>query len=166
MTSEDLIVSAEPRRAAWLIIGIGNDFRRDDGAGRVVARLVAANAPSAVRVIEESGEGAALIEAWRGAEAVILIDAVHSGAPPGFIHQFDAHAKPIPRNFFQHSSHAFSVAEAVELARELGQLPRRLIVFGIEGENYGAGEELSPVVQTAAEEVVRRILGELRAIAR
>src|SRR5678815_5295266 len=54
-----------------LVIGLGNDFRRDDGAGRVAARRVRELAGDAVRVIEESGEGAALMDAWRGAELVV-----------------------------------------------------------------------------------------------
>jgi len=144
-----------------LVIGLGNDFRRDDGAGRVAARRVRELAGEAVRVIEESGEGAALMDAWRGAELVILIDAVHSGAAPGTIHRLDARAQPIPSNFFHYSTHAFSVAEAVELARALDQLPPRLIVHGIEGKDFTSGEGLSPEVAAAVEQVAQTVKGEL-----
>lgn len=147
--------------AQALVIGLGNDFRRDDGAGRVAARMIASAQADAVRVIEASGEGAALMDAWRGAELVILIDAVHSGAPPGTIHRLDARAQPIPSNFFHYSTHAFSVAEAVELARALDQLPPRLIVYGIEGKDFSSGEHLSPEVAAAVEEVARQVKGEL-----
>ena len=144
-----------------LVIGLGNDFRRDDGAGRVAARMIASAQADGVRVIEASGEGAALMDAWRDAESVVLIDAVHSGAAPGTIHRLDARAQPIPSNFFHYSTHAFSVAEAVELARALDQLPPRLIVFGIEGKDFSSGEDLSPEVAAAVEEVVRQVKGEL-----
>ena len=144
-----------------LVIGLGNDFRRDDGAGRVAARRVRELAGGAVRIIEESGEGAALMDAWRGAELVILIDAVHSGAAPGTIHRLDARAQPIPSNFFHYSTHAFSVAEAVELARALDQLPPRLIVHGIEGKDFTSGEGLSPEVAAAVEQVAQTVKGEL-----
>lgn len=144
-----------------LVIGLGNDFRRDDGAGRVAARMIASAQADGVRVIEASGEGAALMDAWRDAESVVLIDAVHSGAAPGTIHRLDARAQPIPSNFFHYSTHAFSVAEAVELARALDQLPPRLIVFGIEGKDFSSGEDLSPEVAAAVEEVARQVKGEL-----
>ena len=144
-----------------LVIGLGNDFRRDDGAGRVAARMIASAQADGVRVIEASGEGAALMDAWRDAESVVLIDAVHSGAVPGTIHRLDARAQPIPSNFFHYSTHAFSVAEAVELARALDQLPPRLIVFGIEGKDFSSGEDLSPEVAAAVEEVARQVKGEL-----
>lgn len=144
-----------------LVIGLGNEFRGDDAAGRLAARKIDSAAINGVRVIEESGEGAALMDAWRGADSVILIDAVHSGAPPGTIHRLDAGAEPIPANFFHYSTHAFSVAEAVELARALQQLPSRLIAYGIEGKNFSSGEQLSSEVAAAVEEVAQRVKGEL-----
>ncbi|MFN0123186.1 MAG: hydrogenase maturation protease [Blastocatellia bacterium] len=148
---------------AIVIIGVGNEYRCDDAAGVTVARrLKEINLPG-VSVIEASGEGAALMEAWKEAEAVILIDAVQSGAEAGTIHRLDAHAQTIPAAFFHYSTHAFSVAEAIELARTLRQLPPRLILYGIEGENFAAGTELSAKIQRAAEEVARRILAELQA---
>jgi len=45
--------------ARIVVIGVGNDFRRDDGAGRIVARKVKDTAGKDVRVIEASGDGAA-----------------------------------------------------------------------------------------------------------
>jgi hydrogenase maturation protease len=153
-----------------LIIGIGNDYRSDDAAGLVVARMLqqqvadetSAEAPADVSppnrmdmtIIEHSGEGSALLEAWRGWEHVILIDAVCSGARPGTIHCFDAEALALPANLFASSSHAFSVAQAVELGRALAQLPRHLLLYGIEGKRFAAGVGLSPEVQQAVQEVV------------
>ncbi|HID50757.1 MAG TPA: hydrogenase maturation protease, partial [Anaerolineae bacterium] len=57
-----------------LVIGVGNIFRGDDSVGLVVARRVREAAPPDVVVLEQSGEGAALMEAWREAEFVILVD--------------------------------------------------------------------------------------------
>ena len=145
-----------------VIIGVGNEYRSDDGAGIAVARRLRALFPAGVTILEESGEGAALIEAWQGAAWVMLVDAVRSGASPGTIHRLDARAAPMPTGFFHYSTHAFSVAEAVELARSLDQLPPHLIVYGIEGANFAAGVELSPAVEQAVEAVVERIAQEVR----
>ena len=144
-----------------LIIGLGNDYRGDDAVGRVLARRLQAIAGDDVRVLEESGEGAALMESWKGANFVILIDAVHSGGAAGTAHRFDAATEPVPGSFFHYSTHAFSVAEAVELARALNRLPPRLIVYGIEGKNFDSRVELSPEVKAAAEEVFRMLKEEL-----
>jgi hydrogenase maturation protease len=146
-----------------LVIGIGNDHRGDDAVGLTVARRLKQQLPASVAIGEASGEGTALLEAWRKAALVILIDAVQSGATPGTIHRIDARAQSVPSNFFHYSTHAFGVAEAVELGRALGQLPPRLVIYGIEGETFAAGVGLSAVVEKAAGEVTRRVIEELRA---
>ncbi|WP_457653546.1 hydrogenase maturation protease [Rhodocaloribacter sp.] len=140
-----------------LVIGVGNAMRGDDGAGLAVARALAARVPPGVRVMEASGEGAALMDAWRGAGTVLLVDAARSGAPPGTIHRFDAVKEPMPARFFHYSTHAFSVAEAVELARVLGALPPRLLVYGIEGRTFEAGAALSSEVARAVADVTAEI---------
>jgi hydrogenase maturation protease len=146
--------------APILLIGIGNELRGDDALGRLVARRFS-NVPG-VRVVEENGEGVDLIAAWAGAQRVILVDAVESGLPPGTLHRFDATAAPIPATLFRCSTHAFSVAEAVELARVLGELPPRLILYGIEGRNFTAGSDLSPEVAGAIESAVEEIQREIQ----
>jgi len=150
-----------PGKGGTLIIGLGNQYRRDDAVGLIVARSLKEAAPEHVRVLEESGEATALIESWQGADTVILIDALDSGAKPGTVRRLDAHGQPIPTRFFHCSTHAFGVAEAIELARVLGRLPPRLIVYGIEGKTFEAGLGLSPEVEKAAQEVVERVLGDL-----
>jgi hydrogenase maturation protease len=141
-----------------LLIGVGNEYRSDDAVGLIVARLIRERAPEQVTVHEAGGEGAALMEAWREAQTVILVDAVRSGAEAGTIHRIEAHRQPLPARFFHHSTHAFGVAEAVELARALNQLPPRLIVYGIEGKEFAAGAGLSTEMNEAVQRVVERIL--------
>jgi hydrogenase maturation protease len=133
-----------------LIIGIGNEYRSDDAVGLVVARAIQARRLPQVSILEATGEGTALFEVWKEADNVILIDAVTSQAPAGTIHQLDAQAGPISPSFFALSTHAFGVAEAIELARILGNLPARLIVYGIEGKHFVAGINLLPEVERAA----------------
>jgi len=145
-----------------VVIGVGNEYRRDDGAGIAVARRLHERFPSKVTVLEESGEGAALINSWKGATWVLLVDAVRSGVPAGTIHRLDVRAATVPAGFFHYSTHAFSVAEAIELARSLDQLPRNLIVYGIEGGIFDAGTGLSSEVETAVEELVERAAEEVR----
>lgn len=153
---------ASSRSPRTIIIGIGNTDRGDDGVGLHVARaLRAADLPGVV-VREESADGAALMEAWKGAQAVILVDSVVSGREPGTVFRFEAHAQPLPKRLFSHAStHAIGVTEAIELARALRQLPPRLVVYGIEGRCFAIGAPLSPEVEQAAVEVVRQLQREL-----
>lgn len=147
----------DPKASGVLVIGVGNDFRRDDGAGvEVIRRLEELHLPG-VQVEEQSGEGVALMSAWEGRENVILIDAVSSGASPGVIHFLNPSEKELPSEFFHYSTHAFSVAEAVEMARVLGKLPPALRIYGIEGQDFGMGQGLSYEIESAVEEVVEMI---------
>lgn len=143
------------------VIGVGNPFRGDDGVGRVVARRLRDRVPNGVGIVEASGEGAELMAAWEGSDTVVVIDAVQAGGAPGRVYRLDAHAEDIPRAFFNYSTHAFSVAEAVELARALRSLPPRLILYGVEGRIFDAGEGLSPGVEQAVDRVARRVLDDL-----
>jgi len=144
-----------------IVIGVGNEYRGDDGAGIAVARLLLRRVPAEVCVIEESGEGTSLLDAWRGAPSVILVDAIQSGAAPGTIHCFNASQNPVPSKVFPCSTHAFGVAEAIEMARALHELPPHLIVYGIEGESFADVQRLSPTVQRAVAEVAKRIAGKI-----
>lgn len=147
-----------------LIIGIGNEFRGDDAAGLQVVRRLKATCGGSIDLVELSGEGASLIEAWRGADRVVLVDAVSSGSPAGTIHRLDLGAGPLPNPWRCYSTHAFGVAEAVEMARALGQLPASLVFFGIEGGNFAPGRGLSVEVERAIGELAQRILTEIRPV--
>lgn len=144
-----------------LIIGIGNPYRRDDGIGHAVIRELACLELENVCLCEHSGEGSSLMEMWEGYDRVILVDAVLSGAEPGTIYRLEAHHQPIPASFFHYSTHAFSLAEAVELSRALGTLPEEMIIYGVEGADFGYGEGLSPQVEAALEALVRQIAADL-----
>jgi hydrogenase maturation protease len=144
-----------------LVVGVGNAYRSDDAAGLIVARRVREEIGACVTVREESGEGTTLLASWKEVDAVILIDATHSGAAPGMLHRFDVGVQSLPATVFRYSTHAFSVAEAVELARALGQLPSRFVVYGIEGKTFLAGVGLSVEVENAIEEAVQRVRQEI-----
>lgn len=142
-----------------IVIGVGNTLRGDDAAGRRVAQLLAGRGVRNVH--ESSGEIASLIDLWEGADVVLLADAAQSGAEPGFVSRFDASTGPLSAGFLHCSTHAFGVAEAVELARSLGTLPPRVIVFGIEGISFEHAAPLSPEVAAGVGEAAAMIATEL-----
>ena len=144
-----------------IFIGVGNPFRSDDGAGRLVVQCLRTEISRRVKVLEETGDGAELLEAWKEADCVFLVDAVQSGAPPGTIHRLDARVEKLPTWFSRSSTHSFGVAEAIELARTMGELPDQVIVYGIEGLDFSVGTELSPDVAKALPAAANLILQEI-----
>lgn len=147
-----------------LLIGVGNAFRSDDAAGLLAVRAARPLLPPGLTVLEQSGEGASLLDCWQGAAAVVLVDAVSSGALPGTLYRIEAHSQPVPAGFFRYSTHAFGLAESVELARVLGCLPPRLVIHGVEGASFVMGQGLSPAVAQALPQFVQRICAEVLAL--
>ncbi len=144
------------------VIGVGNEFRGDDGIGIHIARRLGKLNLSHIQITEAVKDGTNLMELWKDKENVIIIDAASTGSEPGMIYRFIASKKALPAQFFRHSSHTFSVAEAVELSRKLSQLPVRLIIYGIEGKDFSNGVHLSETVLRASEYVLDLILQETK----
>ena len=142
-----------------LFIGIGNGFRQDDGAGIYILRQLEQllNRVATCFFAQSSGEGTGLMELWQGYDHVILFDAIMKQGRPGRTYYFLAEDNTFPSDFFNYSSHAFSLAEAVELARTLNKLPRRLMVYGVEGKDFNFGEELSREVIAGCNKIVKEV---------
>jgi hydrogenase maturation protease len=151
-------------RSLALVVGIGNPDRGDDGFGRAVVQRLRGRVPSTVHIVERSGDPLALIEDWNGIPFVIAVDAVALITEPGRVQRLDLSNSPLPVGFAPRSSHAFGVAETIELARNLNRLPPHLVAYLVEGEQFETGTPLSPAVADAVEDVAERVVVELSAI--
>ncbi|MGD0742698.1 MAG: hydrogenase maturation protease [Acidimicrobiales bacterium] len=138
--------------ATVVVAGIGNDFRHDDGAGPAVARLVAASTRAVD--IGPIGEPLDLLGRWEAASLAVLVDATRSGAPAGTVRLVDlagSERAPSP------STHAIGLDRVVRLAQVLERAPDRVVVVGIEGEDFSDGTGLSPAVEDAIPRAARAI---------
>ena len=145
-----------------LIVGVGNELRADDGAGIEAARrLQERELPPGVCVTEQQGEPLALLDTWAEADAVVLIDTMRSGAPPGTIRRFDISRQALPRGVGgSTSTHALMLQDVLELGRELGRLPAQVIVLGVEGRTFHAGQGLSNELRAQTDVLADLALGE------
>ena len=142
------------------VVCLGSRWRGDDAVGPLAAeRLEAAGVP----LLACSDEPTRLLDEWAGLDLVVVVDAVRSGAPLGTLHRAETVDAPLPRDLRLASSHAVSVADALELGRALGRAPRRLVVHGIEGRAFGMGDPLSPEVESALDPLVAAVRAELAA---
>jgi hydrogenase maturation protease len=67
-----------------VVIGVGNEFRRDDAAGPAVVTSLRGRVPPGVELVLTDGEPTRLIEAWTGAALAVVVDAVRADPPrPG-----------------------------------------------------------------------------------
>ena len=149
------------------VVGIGNPYRRDDGVGLEVARLLRDRPPPAVTVAECEGEPTALLTAWEDADAAWIIDAAHPGAgrfetPAGTVHRMVVTDDPLPANLLAASTHALGLADAIEISRALGRLPEHVVIYAIFGRDFTAGEGLTPAVAAAAHTAAAAIRAETK----
>ena len=151
---------------AVVVIGVGNEFRRDDGAGPAVVAGLRDLAPPSVRLVVTDGEPTRLIEAWAGAALAVVVDAVRADPPrPGTVHRFEV-AGPGTGTGRPASSHGLGLDDAISLATALDRMPGRLIVHAIEAADLTQGPGLSPPVAAAVGTVTHAILADLGPYAR
>jgi hydrogenase maturation protease len=152
-----------------VVIGVGNDFRGDDGAGPAVLARLAGFVPPGVDLVASDGEPANMLAAWDGASLAVVVDAVQAGsAPPGTLHRLviasptaPPGAEPAPEGAGMSGSHQLGLGSAIGLAQALGRLPERLIVHGIQGGDFTLGTGLSGPVADAIDELVVAVVADL-----
>ncbi len=138
-----------------VVIGVGNEFRRDDGVGPAVAAAVAARGLPGVRVLTCAAEPAALLDAWAGSRLAILIDAA-VGDEPGRVRT--APLGELPDTPERLSSHDLSLWQTYRLGRELGRVPDAVLVVSVGAADTGHGAGLSPAVAAALPRALDAVL--------
>jgi hydrogenase maturation protease len=138
------------------IVGIGSPFG-DDAAGLEAGRILAAAPPPGCEVLVEDRPGVSLLDVLENAEAVIVIDAVVSGARPGTVHDLPlADAERFDVRML--SSHDLPIGAALALARKLGHTQAQGRFIGVEAEAVVRADlrMISPAVRKAIPILVDR----------
>ena len=65
-----------------------------------------------------------------------------------------------PYDIYRRRREFMATAGAVALAQALDRLPRELVLYGIAGDEFALGAEVSPPVRAAAAAVASRILSD------
>ena len=153
-------MTAGHQRAGVLVLGVGRPDRGDDAAGPAVAERAMELVPEVTVVARV--EPAGLIDAWADAGLVVVTDAVQSGQPPGTVHVLHACHGPLPVQTGAGGTHGLGLAEAIELARALHRLPAELVIVGVEAQQFGLGEPMSPQVRAGVELAAKAVAEVIR----
>ncbi|MFD0318354.1 hydrogenase maturation protease [Streptomyces flavalbus] len=150
-----------------VVIGVGNEFRHDDGVGwAVTARLAERTAdrplPPGTVVADCDGDPARLLGLWEGAALAVVVDAAHAEPPhPGRVHRLTLDGTGTARTATT-SSHGLGLGDAVELSLVLDRLPRRLVVYAVEGADRSLGRGLSAPVAARVDALARAVEEDVR----
>ena len=144
-----------------VVIGVGNEFRRDDGAGPAVVARLHGRVPAGTELVVSDGEPARMIEAWDGAALAVVVDAVRAEpAVPGRLHRLDLdRAGAAPPGTV--SSHGLGLGDAIGLALALDRMPGRLVVHAVEAGDLSQGTGLTPAVAAVIDALATAVLRDL-----
>lgn len=165
MTAEQAPVA--DRRLRVLIAGVGNKLRADDAFGvEVATRLMKMDLPEGVTVVETGIGGIALVqELQSGYDALVVVDAVDRGRPPGHVMLIALDVPHVDdmewgqRYDFLADVHLATPERALIMSKALGVLPENTIMVGcqpVDAETPGL--PMSPEVEAACDVAVREIL--------
>ncbi len=133
-----------------VIVGIGDERKRDDAAGLMIAReLMERTLPNSVRVEVAGEEGFDLVATIDGASRAIILAAVALGDEPGTVHALSPGDAEAQANYMSSPSEV-ELIDALELSAMRGG-PNVLIV-GIEPAEIVPGQTLHPEVQASVGE--------------
>ncbi|MGD9524036.1 MAG: HyaD/HybD family hydrogenase maturation endopeptidase [Gemmatimonadales bacterium] len=152
----------EPGRRI-LVIGLGNPLMADDGAGLAALDLLARTwqLPDSVELLDGGTWGMNLLPTIEAADTVLLLDAIHTGGPPGAPVELEGPEIPA---ILRHklSPHQIDLGEVLALAALRGTLPERLVAIGVEPAELTMRTALSAPVAAALPGMVARAVARLQ----
>ena len=145
-----------------LILGLGNVLYSDDGLGALSVHLVEQQyeIPDGVRVADGGTLGLLLLPLFQQARRIVMVDAIHyPGLVPGELVRLESdEVAPVVQNRL--SPHQVGVADLLNGARVLGEMPDELILLGLVPESLAFDVGLSAVVDRQMPALVRRVIAE------
>ncbi|MHC4927011.1 MAG: hydrogenase maturation protease [Planctomycetota bacterium] len=121
-----------------IVIGLGNPLMADEGIGCVLADELAKLAAAGklptdnVDYLDGGCGGMYLLHSIADRKKVILIDCALMGTEPGTIIRFTPDDVNTIKQMVHLSLHEVDILQVIKMAKEIGQCPEEIIIFGIE----------------------------------
>jgi hydrogenase maturation protease len=150
-----------------VVLGLGNILLGDDGTGVHVVRQLASNPSPEIagaRIVDGGTLGLELLPLIDDARALLLIDAVELGEPPGtvvLLRGDDLKGRYGPLA----SAHQAGLGDLVAAARLTGMLPDRTSLVAVQPASIDVGLELSAAVAAAVPEATHLAREEIASLA-
>ena len=146
-----------------LVIGVGNLLRTDDGVGIHAINWLTKLYPT-IDTLDAAMGSIEIIEAMRGYDRAIIVDAIETGAEPGTIYRINLTGGEKPPVVTH--SHGTDLITILQLGRQLypDEMPTEIILIAIEvGDTTTISDEPTPKVQNAIKTVVKIIVDNVAA---
>lgn len=154
------LMHTQTRTGQTLVIGCGNLLCGDDAVGpTLIQRFRDRGVPVGIDCFDAATDAISVIDAMRGRESVVFVDACLSGAAPGTIialSGIDTEEVPATRI----PVHGLRWSHAIVAARQMlgAEYPRSVTAWLIEGLDFEPGAPLTPAVDKAIDQLIGRLV--------
>ena len=148
-----------------LVLGIGNVLLTDEGIGvRALKELERRYIyPENVELLDGGTAGIELLRHIRNRDYLIIIDAMKWNQKPGTVGRVEG--EDVPAAFRTRiSPHQLGLSDLLAAAMLTDELPKNLVLFGVEPESLDIGLDLTETVEASLEKLTGAIIDELRSI--
>jgi hydrogenase maturation protease len=146
-----------------LVLGIGNVLLTDEGVGiRALKELERRFVFSGdVELLDGGTSGIELLRHIQRKDNLIIIDAMTCDQPPGTIYRLEN--QEVPAVFRTRiSPHQLGLSDLLAAAMLTDDLPKNLVLFGVEPESVDIGLELTTSVENSLGRLITSVVEELR----
>ena len=148
-----------------IVVGVGNSLLSDEGVGpKAVEYLNKMGLPERVKIFDAGVSLQSVLSLAEGFDKMIVIDAVKGGGSPGTIYRFTLEELEQGKTgniSFKLSLHEMDVPRAVAMERLIAELPKEIVVIGMEPQSLEPGEKLSDAVEQKIEQLIEKVLTEI-----
>jgi hydrogenase maturation protease len=138
------------------IIGVGNPMMADDGIGpRLISELE--GSVSGVDLIDIGTGGMQLVHVLARYDSVVIIDAAEMGLAPREYRIFSPGDVVSFKETRSYSLHDWDLMRSIEISRQLGEAPEKILIFAVQPGALEMREGLSAEVQGGLADYVRAI---------
>jgi len=146
-----------------VVLGLGNPLMGDEGIGVYLVEQLshfAGEYPS-VDFLDAGTGGLSVLHYIEGRRKVVIIDCAFMDEAPGAIRRFTPDEVRTRKVLAHQSLHEADLMRIIEIARQLGQAPQEIVIFGIQPQRIELIQELSPTLMDKTDEYIALIRQEL-----
>jgi len=146
-----------------IVLGLGNPLMGDEGVGIYIINefLKRKNDFTQAEFVDAGTSGMSILHLLEGYEKAVFIDCAVMQTTPGTIKKFSPADIESVKNLMHYSLHEADLLKIIDLARQLGQCPTDVVIFGIEPQTIGPQSKLSQTLGDNIQDYFATITAEL-----
>jgi len=159
------IINNQSAKRPVVVLGLGNPLMADEGIGVCLVERLAESAGDYpdVDFIDAGTGGLSVLYKLEGRRKAIFIDCAYMGEAPGSIRRFTPDEARSVKVLAHQSLHEADLLRIIDMARQLGQAPEEVVIFGIQPQLIEFSMGLSPALASRIPEYLAVIRQELDA---